>query len=197
MLEFKEYKDQQKQIKAMRESIKKLREFGNLQDNEKFFKRAKSIEKRLEKMEKLNKPKEKKTIPLEFSFGNRSGADVLRIKHLNIAFDKKTLFHDANLTVRYRDHVCLLGKNGSGKSTLIKEILKNSNGIELGTNVNIGYIPQKIDFDCDETIYEIARKSFEGEESHLRSALSKFKILLIKGYPVYQEEKKFALNYSV
>lgn len=174
ILEFKDYKDQQKQIKAMKESIKKLREFGNLGNDERFFKRAKSIEKRLEKMEKLNKPKEKAIIPLDFNLGNRSGDDVLVINHLSINFDSKRIFNDVNLTIKYKEHVCLLGKNGSGKSTLIKEILKNPDSIKLGTNVNVGYIPQEITFDSDKTIYEIARKSFKGEESHFRSALFKF-----------------------
>ena len=72
-LEFKEYKDQQKEIKAMKDSIKKLREFGTLGDNERFFKRAKAIEKRLEKMDKLVRPKEKTILPLSFSTGSITG----------------------------------------------------------------------------------------------------------------------------
>ncbi len=174
MLEFKDYKDQQKQMRSMKESIKKLRYFGYLGNNERFFKRAKAIEKRLEKMEKLNKRKEKTILPLEFNLGNRSGEDVLVISHLNIGFDSKTIFDDAHFTIKYKDHVCLMGKNGSGKSTLIREIVKKNDSIKLGTNINIGYIPQEITFDNDKTIYEIARKSFKGEESHLRSALFKF-----------------------
>ena len=54
MQEFKDYKDQQKLIKAMKESIKKLREFGTLGDDARFFKRANSIEKRLENSKKSN-----------------------------------------------------------------------------------------------------------------------------------------------
>ena len=174
MLDFKDYKDQQKKIKAMKESIKKLREFGTLGDNEAFFKRAKSIEKRLEKMEKISKPKEKSIIPLEFNVGNRSGNDVLVINKLNIKFDNRIIFENANMMIKYKEHVCLLGHNGSGKSTLIKEIINNNNSINIGTNINIGYIPQNVTFDSDETIYEIARKNYKGEESHLRSALFKF-----------------------
>lgn len=45
LAEFEMYKTQQKQIEKMKESIKKLREFGRLAGNEMFFKRAKSIEK--------------------------------------------------------------------------------------------------------------------------------------------------------
>ena len=174
MLEFKNYKDQQKQIKAMKESIKKLREFGRLGNDNRFFKRAKSIEKRLEKMEVLNKPKEKEDIPLEFNLGNRSGEDVLVIDNLNINYGNKVIFDNAKLKIKYREHVCLLGKNGSGKTTLIKEIFNNNDSIKLGTNINIGYVPQEINFDGDKTIYDVARSSYKGEESHLRSALFKF-----------------------
>lgn len=174
MLEFKNYKDQQKQIKAMKESIKKLREFGSLGDNEAFFKRAKSIEKRLEKMEKINSPKSITTIPLEFNVGNRSGNNVLEINNLSIKYDNRIIFDSVNMSIKYREHVCLLGKNGSGKSTLINQIINNNDSIKIGTNINIGYIPQNITFDKDETIYEIARKSYKGEESHLRSTLFKF-----------------------
>ena len=174
MLEFKDYQDQQKQIKAMKESIRKLREFGKLGNDERFFKRAKSIEKRLEKMEKINKPKEKTIIPLEFNLGNRSGQDVLVVKNLNIEFGDKVLLRNSNMKIKYGEHICLIGKNGSGKSSLIKEILKQNENIKLGTNINIGYIPQEITFDNNKTVYEIARSCFNGEEYQLRSALFKF-----------------------
>ncbi len=172
--EFKEYKDQQKEIKAMKESIKKLREFGTLGDNERMFRRAKSIEKRLDKMEKVNRPKEKSIIPLSFTTGLRSGKEVLVIKKLDISFGDKVLFNHANMNVYYKERVCLIGKNGSGKSSLIKSIISGNDNIILGTNIKIGYIPQEITFEKDESIYELARRYFKGEESHLRSALYKF-----------------------
>lgn len=176
MLEFKNYNDQQKQIKKMKESIKKLREFGNLAypGGEPFFKRAKSIEKRLEKMEQLSKPKSESILPLEFNIGNRSGNDVLTINNLNISFENKKILENANMQIKFKEHLCLIGKNGSGKSTLIKEIIKGNDNIKLGSNIKIGYIPQEISFDTDDTIYDIARKYFVGDESHLRSALFKF-----------------------
>ncbi len=171
---FKEYKDQQKQIKAMQESIKKLREFGRLGNNERFFKRAKAIEKRLDKLEKMNKPKEKASIPLTLQLKNRSGNEVLIVSNLTLCFSDKILLKEANMKVWYQDHICLLGKNGSGKSTLIKEIIQNGENIQIGANVKIGYIPQEIVFLENKTVYDIARESFKGEETHLRSTLSKF-----------------------
>ena len=171
-LEFKEYKDQQKEIKAMKDSIKKLREFGTLGDNERFFKRAKAIEKRLEKMEKVRRPKEKSILPLSFSTGSRTGKEVVVVKNLSISFGDKKIFDHANMNILYKDRVCLIGKNGSGKSTLIKKIISDSS--LLGTNIKIGYIPQEITFEKDESVYDLARRYFKGEDSHLRSALFKF-----------------------
>lgn len=174
MIRFKDYQDQHKKILAMRESIRKLRKFGYLGNNEKFFKRAKSIEKKLEKINLINKPKKKNTIPLEIGLSNRSGEEVLVINNLSINYFDKIIFKNVNTSIKYKDHICLIGKNGSGKSTLIKEILKLNTCIKIGSNVNIGYIPQEIIFDKSETVYSVARKSFDGEEAHLRSALFKF-----------------------
>lgn len=176
MLEFKDYKDQQKQIKAMKESIKKLKEYGRLANpgGESFFKRAASIQKRLDKIEIVDKPKQNNTLPLEFNIGNRSGNDVLVIKKMGIKYDNKIIFDDINLDIKYKDRVCLMGKNGSGKTTLIKELLKGNENIKIGTNINIGYIPQEIQFENDSTIYEEARKCYVGDEPHLRSSLFKF-----------------------
>ena len=57
--QFQKYKNQQKEIKAIKEAIKKLKEWGERSDNPMFFRRAASMEKRLEKMELIEKPKEK------------------------------------------------------------------------------------------------------------------------------------------
>ena len=168
------YNNQKKDIDRMKESAKKLREFGKLGDNEAFFKRAKAIEKRIDKIDKIDKPKDKCYIPLTFNEGNRSGKDVLSINNLSISYDNKVIFNNINLNIYYKDHVCLMGSNGSGKSTLIKAILNGNDNIKLGTNINIGYIPQEILFDSNKTIYDIARSYYKGEESHLRSSLFKF-----------------------
>lgn len=84
LAEFEKYKNQQKQIEKMKESIKKLRSFGELEQNESFFKRAKCIEKRLEKLEVLDKVSvEKKKLPININMSSRSGRDVLIIKNLS------------------------------------------------------------------------------------------------------------------
>lgn len=176
MLEFKDFNTQFKKIEAMKEAIRKLREWGKIGNNESFFKRAVCIERRLAKMEMLNKPLEKKSIPITFEINDRSGKDVLKIKSLNVAFNEKIIFKNASVDLYFKERVCIVGPNGSGKSTIIKEILANNNeSIKLGSNVIIGYIPQEITFE-DENIRVIdeAIKYFEGIDSYLRSTLFKF-----------------------
>ena len=190
MAEFEEFKDQQKQIAAMKASIKKLQEFGRLAapGGESFFKRAASIQKRLDKIELLEKPEEKKDLPLDFQISRRSGKDVLTIENLCAMIDDRVLFDGADLYLKFGDKSCLMGKNGSGKSTLIKMILNNitpevyqcaatqlDGKIKIGSNVAIGYLPQEIKFDDENlTILDTARKFYDGTETHLRAALAKF-----------------------
>lgn len=178
MNEFEDYKVEQKKIAAMKASIKKLREFGRLAypNGENFFKRAASIEKRLEKMEKMEKPEIKKEIPIDFQIEKRSGNDVLIIKDLSISINDRLLLSNANMHISLGEKVCLMGKNGSGKSTLIKKIIDNSsNEIKLGTNIKIGYLPQEIHFDDEDmTILDIAKKFYVGDITNLRTSLAKF-----------------------
>lgn len=173
-LEIKEYNDQVKQIDKMEKSIKQLREFGRIGDDSRFFKRANSIEKRLDKMDKLDKPLEKFDIPLSFNINDRSGNDVITIKDFDLKINDYCLIKDININVHYLDHVCIMGSNGCGKSTLIKEIINNPN-IKIGSNTNIGYIPQEIKFANEKLrVLEEVRKYYIGSESNLRSGLAKF-----------------------
>ena len=77
----------------MKESITTLRKFGDLAGNEMFFKRAKNIEKRLEKMEIIDRVDlNKKALDLKFNIKSRSGNDVLKIENLEKKFDQKVIF---------------------------------------------------------------------------------------------------------
>ena len=183
LAEFEQYKDQQKMIEAMKRKIKQLQEFGKLAypGGESFFKRAASIQKRLDKMELLEKPETAKEIPLNFQMNDRSGKQVLMVRDFDLSVADKDLLNQVSFNVVFKDRTCLMGKNGSGKSTLIKYIMnlyeneQDDNNIRIGSNVSIGYIPQTITFEDDNaTILETARKSYYGSETHLRASLAKF-----------------------
>ena len=181
--EFEQYKDQQKMVEAMKRKIKQLQEFGKLAypGGESFFKRAASIQKRLDRLELLDKPETVKEIPLNFQMNDRSGKQVLVVRDFNLSIADRKLLNQISFDITFKDKVCLMGKNGSGKSTLIKYIMNmyannlEDQNIKIGSNVFIGYIPQTITFeDENATILDIARKSYYGSETQLRSSLAKF-----------------------
>lgn len=183
LAEFEQYKDQQKMIEAMKRKIKQLQEFGKLAypGGESFFKRAASIQKRLDKIELLDKPETVKEIPLNFQMTDRSGKQVLMVRDFDLTVADKDLLDQVSFDVAFKDRTCLMGKNGSGKSTLIKYIMglyenkQEHNHVRIGSNVMVGYIPQTITFEDDNaTILDVARKSYYGSETNLRASLAKF-----------------------
>ncbi len=195
LAEFEVYKSQQKQIAKMKESIKTLRKFGEIAKNEMFYKRAKSIEKRLEKMQVIDKVTlEKRKINLDIKMNNRSGNDVLRVKRLSKKYGDNIIFEDLNFEIFNKEKVCIVGKNGAGKSTLLKIILgqeKDYEGqIEIGSNVKIGYIPQEIKFENEEeTIFESFMKIYVGNETDARRFLAKF---MFYGEEVFKKLSKLS-----
>lgn len=176
MIEFQNYKNQQKEIKALKEAIERYKVWGAKSDNPMFFRRAKAIETRLEKMEVIEKPKTKSELKINLNVEDRTSNRVMVISNFDLSIGNKELLKNSHMEVYYKERVCLMGKNGAGKTTLIKNVLNNTHdNIKLGTNIKIGYIPQEIRFDNEElTIYEHMRKIFVGSESELRSKLNQF-----------------------
>ena len=183
MIEFENYKTQEKKITAMKAAIKRLKEWGHLAAPEggMFFRRAAAIQKRLDRMELIDKPQETKELNLEFNVEARSGKDVVIIKKKDLYIGDRLLIKRMFMDIFYGEKVCIIGKNGTGKTTLIKYIIsliESSNTdeqIKIGSNIKLGYIPQEIKFDNPkQTVYEYARSFYVGEDNHLRSALFKF-----------------------
>jgi ATP-binding cassette, subfamily F, member 3 len=149
LLEFQQYQEQQKKIKKMREAIKRLKEWANQANppNAALHKRARNMERALERMEKLKRPAlERKKMGLEFENGDRSGKVVFSMKDAKKSFGENILFNDASLEVLFKDRTAIVGKNGTGKSTIIKMLLgemhHDEGEIKRGSNVRIGYLSQ-------------------------------------------------------
>lgn len=160
LIDYRNYINQQKKIEQMEKQIERYRIWGNMRDSETMFKRAKELEKRLEKIEVLDKPVlEGRRVRLNQDSTNRSGKMVLETKHLSKSFGDAVLLKDIDMKVYYQDSACIIGKNGCGKSTLLKLILgelKPDYGtVKIGAQVKIGYLPQQVVFeDEDQTILE-------------------------------------------
>ena len=193
--QFEAFKDQQKKIKAMEKAIKQLREWATQGDNEKFFKRAESMQKRLDKVERVDKPLiNQPKIQLDFAQTDRSGTDVVSIKGLCKSFDQKEILEELNLEIRYGECTALIGDNGSGKSTIIKTILGEVQGdygeVKLGSNTQIGYLPQNISFNNEElTVLEAFREDIYILEGLARGILAKF---LFYGESVFKKVKNLS-----
>lgn len=145
----RQYEKEQAKIQQLEKAAEQLRIWA-YSGNDKIFKRAQSMEKRIERIRQTDKPK--KDRKMEARFGEREfrGDEVLSVKGLEKSFGGRCLFSDINLEVEGGERIALLGDNGAGKSTLIKIIMgeeePDGGKVRLGPTVRIGYLPQIIRF---------------------------------------------------
>ena len=139
----KEYKLQQAEIARQKAIIERYRMYNR----ENSIRAAESREKKLEKMELVEKPVSEQKVRFSFEARRRTGDDVLMLKGLAKGFGARTLFENLNIHLRAGDRVALIGPNGVGKSTLLNVITgqsKQDKGeIVFGSNVDIGYYDQQ------------------------------------------------------
>ena len=138
----KAWEAQQKEIARQEAIIAMYRRFNR----EKSIRLAESREKRLEKMERLDRPQEEGTVRFRFETRRRTGDDVLMTERLSKGYGERTLFSELKLHIRAGDRIALIGDNGTGKSTLLKCLIgeeKPDGGIiRWGAGVDIGYYDQ-------------------------------------------------------
>ena len=141
-IRMKAYELQQKEIARQEAIIARYRQFNR----EKSIKLAESREKRLEKIERLEKPQDESAIRFRFDIRRRTGEDVLMVDELSKGYDGRTLFQHVKMHLRAGDRVALIGDNGVGKSTLFKCLIgeekPDSGTVRLGSGVDIGYYDQ-------------------------------------------------------
>ena len=140
----KHYKNQQKEIARQEAYIAQQRAWNR----EKNIIAAESRQKMLDKMVKLERPKEApKPIKIRFSSSIASGNDVLTVKDLSFGYGATPFLKNISFLVKRNDRLFISGPNGCGKSTLIKLMLArlspNTGYVEAGYNVNIGYYDQE------------------------------------------------------
>lgn len=144
---------QQREIQRLEFSIRRLLGWGAGQ-NEKFVRRARSMEKRLDKIERIDRPMlERRSIGLGLSAARRGSNKVLDIDHLAKVFpDPRTgemseVLSDVNLTIWHGERVGLIGPNGAGKTVLFKCILRemepDAGEIHVGPAMTISYYSQE------------------------------------------------------
>jgi len=146
---------------------------------------AKSIETRLEKLDKVERVKDapplKMNLPYQETF---KGKIILHAEDVLGVIEKRILWHETSFHVRGGDKLAIIGPNGSGKTTLVKKIINHEKGFTISPSTKMGYFSQNLSIlDVNESILENVRYTSKQNESLIRTVLAR---LLFFGDEVYK-----------
>lgn len=187
----KAYELQQKEIQREQAIIERYRSFNR----KKSIKAAESREKRLAKVERLEKPVEEQHVRFSFDARRRSGEEALEVRELSKSFEGQAVFQNLSFKLRTGDRVALIGPNGVGKSTLFRilthQINPDHGSVRFGTNIDIGYYDQhQQNLNPQNTILDEVWNAFPKlEQTRIRSALGLF---LFTGDEVFEKIEKLS-----
>ena len=182
----KAYQLQQKEIEREKAIIERYRSFNR----EKSIKAAESRQKRLDRIQLLEKPVEEQHVRFSFQARRRSGEDALEVRELSKSFDGRPIFQDVSFKLRTGDRVALIGPNGVGKSTLFHiltgQMHPDQGAVRFGTNIDLGYYDQHQDsLNPEQSILDEVWNAFPKlEQTRIRGALGLF---LFSGDEVFDQ----------
>ena len=182
----KAWETQQKEIRRQEAIIERYKSFNR----EKSIRAARSKQKRLDKVERLEKPEDDRQICFSFTAGRRTGEDVLITENLCKSFDGKELFEGLNLHVRAGERVAVVGPNGCGKSTLLNilmgQLSQDRGSYRWGANTDVGYYDQhQRSLHPEKTVLDEVWDRFPRMEQYeVRGALGQF---LFTGEEVFEK----------
>ena len=155
-LQLKQYEQEQAKLKQLGYTVERMKGWGI--NNRTLYRRAMSIQHRMERIKKTEKPKTEKTMKATFGEKDFSGDVVFQMKNVEKSFGERTLFSNVELRVEGGERIAILGDNGTGKSTFLKCLLGEEDckgRIQFGPTVKWGYLPQIIQFSHPErTLYD-------------------------------------------
>ena len=151
--QLKRYEKEQAKIAQLKEASERIRVWAFM-GNDAMFKRAKSMEKRMEKLKTTDRPKQDRAMKIKFAQREFTGDEILVIDGVSKSYGGRTLFSDLELIIEGGERIALIGDNGTGKSTLIRLIMNEeeptSGMLRRGPSVKTAYLPQIIHFDHPE-----------------------------------------------
>ena len=146
----KQYLKEQAKIQQLEKAAEQLRLWA-FQGMDKTYRRAISMEKRIERMRTTAKPTKAKKMDARFSTAEFHGDEVLSLRGVSKSYGEKHLFDGITLKVEGGERIALIGDNGTGKPTLIKmivgELYPDDGRIRTGPQVRCAYLPQIVHFD--------------------------------------------------
>ena len=155
-LQMKQYEQEQAKLKQLGYTVERMKGWGI--NNRTLYRRAMSIQHRMDRIKKTERPKTEKTMKATFGEKEFSGDVVFKTRNVSKSFGDRVLFSDVELLVEGGERIAILGDNGTGKSTFIKCLLGEEDcqgKIQFGPTVKFGYLPQIIHFDHpDRSLYD-------------------------------------------
>lgn len=155
-LQLKQYEQEQAKLKQLGYTVERMKGWGI--NNRTLYRRAMSIQHRMDRIRKTERPKTERTMKASFGEKDFSGDVVFKTKGMEKSFDGRVLFSDVSLNVTGGERIAILGDNGTGKTTFIKCLLGEENyqgKLQFGPTVKWGYLPQIIHFPHPErTLYD-------------------------------------------
>ena len=156
-LQLKQYEQEQAKIKQLSYTVERMKGWGI--NNRTLYRRAMSIQHRIDRIEQTDRPTQEKQLRVHFEERDFHGDQVFSIRNLSKSFGDRTLFSDVELEVQGGERIALLGDNGTGKSTFLKILLEEESPttgrIRFGPTVKSAYLPQIIHFAHPErTLYD-------------------------------------------
>lgn len=187
--ELRAYNNQQREIAHQEEMIRRMKQRGT----EHLAKRAASREKRLDMLERIERPEsEMGKMKINFKENFPSGGDVIMAENLEKSFGRgaehRELFHGVNLDIKRGERICILGPNGVGKTTLLRvllgELTPDAGYLKIGHNVAFGYYDQgQLLLSDANTVLEELKESYRlYTDTEMRSILGRF---LFRGEEVF------------
>lgn len=154
--QLKQYEQEQAKLKQLGYTVERMKGWGI--NNRTLYRRAMSIQHRMERIEKTKRPTKEKTMKASFNEVEFAGDIVFEIKNLEKSFGERTLFSDVTLSVGKGERIALLGDNGTGKTTFIKCLTGDEpyqGKIRLGPAISFAHLPQVVHFSHPErTLYD-------------------------------------------
>jgi ATP-binding cassette subfamily F protein 3 len=172
---------QEKQYERQQGEIRRTEEFIRRNIAGQKTKMAKSRRKMLEKMDRVERPREERTrFRLRLHTARRGGNIVLDAKGLTRRVEGRTLFENLELQLAKGDKVGIVGPNGAGKTTLLRILAgraqPDAGTVKLGSDIDLGYFDQELDIagDAPTLLEEIWRMDRKQSEESVRACLGAF-----------------------
>jgi ATP-binding cassette subfamily F protein 3 len=168
------FEQQQREITQLEKTINRFRSGTRAAQ-------AKSMEKRLDKIERIVLPTESKKVSVSFGVPAPSGKQVLKVTDIAHSFGNKEIFKQCSFSIERGNKIAIVAPNGAGKTTLINIIMKKipcAHGLlEWGNNVTCALFDQDQlqSLDLQKSVFEnVMNVSHSVPTKNIRTILGSF-----------------------